>query len=153
MCCNISNIVVYKILFIKWCRSKNLSNLSKGILNYDKQNLGLSLSDKRLNWYYINKFGFLALYVVFSFLDGGLIFLKTNGNLILESWNCLVLSLLQSFAGMVAVLIIWMHGNLTLWREAISLYICSTAPFRVVSRNSLYMLWYPVLLWYLNHIP
>jgi hypothetical protein len=35
-------------------------------------------------------------------------FVVTNGNLILELWNCLQLSLLQSFAGMVAVLnIIW----------------------------------------------
>ncbi|KAJ6766890.1 hypothetical protein OIU79_022789 [Salix purpurea] len=41
---------------------------------------------------------------------------------------------------MVAVLMIWMHGNLTLWRDAISVYICSTAPLRVVSRYSLYML-------------
>ena len=101
----------------------------------------------------MNKFGFLALYVVLSFLVGGLTFLKTKGNLILELWNCLVLSLLQSLAGMVAVLMIWMQGSRTLWREAISLYICSTAPFSVVSRYSLYMLWYPVLLWYLNQIP
>lgn len=63
---------------------------------------------------YINRLGLDALYVVLSFLVGGLTFLNTNGNLILELWNCLVLSLLQSFAGTVAVLMIWMHGNLTL---------------------------------------
>lgn len=90
---------------------------------------------------YMNKLGLDALYVVFNFLVGGLTFLNTKGNLIFELWNCLVLSLLQSLAGTVAVLIIWMQGDLTLWREAISVYICSTAPFKVVSRYSLYMLW------------
>ena len=55
---------------------------------------------------YINKFGLDALYVVLSFLVGGLNFLNTSGNLILELWNRLVLSLLQSFAGIVAVLMI-----------------------------------------------
>jgi len=52
----------------------------------------------------MNKLGFVALYVVLSFLVGGLTFLNTKGNLILESWNCLVLSLLHSLAGIVAVL-------------------------------------------------
>lgn len=53
---------------------------------------------------YINRLGLVALYMVFNFLVGGLTFLNTKGNLILESWNCLVLSLLQSLAGTVAVL-------------------------------------------------
>lgn len=35
----------------------------------------------------------------------------------------------------------WMQGKRTRWRDAISLYIWSTAPLRVVSRYSLYMLW------------
>ena len=91
--------------------------------------------------------------MVLSFLVGGLTLRNTNGNLILLLWNCLVLSLLQSLAGTVAVLMIWMQGNLTRCLDAISVYICSTAPFKVVSRYSLYMLWYPVLLWYLNQIP
>jgi len=34
---------------------------------------------------YINKLGLDALYVVFSFLVGGLTFLNTKGNLIFES--------------------------------------------------------------------
>ena len=54
----------------------------------------------------MNRLGFEALYVVLSFLVGGLTFLNTKGNLILESWNCLVLSLLHSLAGTVAVLMI-----------------------------------------------
>lgn len=58
---------------------------------------------------YMNKLGLVALYVVLSFLDGGLTFLNTKGNLILESWNCFVLSLLQRLAGMVAVFMIWMQ--------------------------------------------
>lgn len=61
--------------------------------------------------------------------------------LVLELWNCLVLSLLQRLAGMMAILMIWMHGNLTLWRDGVSFYIVSAAPFRVVSRYSLYILW------------
>ena len=44
----------------------------------------------------MNKFGLVALKVVFSFLVGGLTFWYTRGNLISELWNCLVLSLLQS---------------------------------------------------------
>lgn len=48
-------------------------------------------------------------------------------------------------AVMVAVLMIWMQGERTRWRLPISWYICSTAPFRVVSRYSLYALWKPVL--------
>ncbi len=39
-------------------------------------------------------------------------------------------------AVMVAVLMIWMQGERTRWRLPISWYICSTAPFRVVSRYS-----------------
>ncbi|KAM6593408.1 hypothetical protein CsatA_001111 [Cannabis sativa] len=54
----------------------------------------------------MNKLGLVALYVVFNFLVSGLTFLKTNGNLIFELWNCLVISLLQSLAGIVAVLMI-----------------------------------------------
>jgi hypothetical protein len=46
-----------------------------------------------------------------------------------------------------------MQEKRTRWREAISLYICSTAPFRVTSRYSLYMLWYPLRLWCRIHSP
>ncbi|MCL7023391.1 hypothetical protein MKW94_007171 [Papaver nudicaule] len=63
---------------------------------------------------YLNKLGLVALYVVFNLLVGGLTFWNTNGNLMSFLWNCFVLSLLQSLAGMVAVSMIWMHGDLTL---------------------------------------
>lgn len=46
-----------------------------------------------------------------------------------------------------------MQEKRTRWREAISEYICSTAPLSVTSRYSLYMLWYPLRLWCRTHSP
>lgn len=45
---------------------------------------------------------------------------RMSGNLILESWNCLMLTRLQAAAGTVAVLMICMHGARTRCRDAIS---------------------------------
>lgn len=55
----------------------------------------------------MKRLGMHALKVVLSFLVGGLTFLLVSGNLILELWNCSVLSRLHSFAGTVAVLMTW----------------------------------------------
>ena len=49
--------------------------------------------------------------------------LWVRGNWILELWNCLMLSLLHKAAGMTAVLMIWMQGNLTRCRDPISCVI------------------------------
>lgn len=88
--------------------------------------------------------GRLALNVVLKLRLEGRASLWVMGNLILLSWNCVTLSRLQSLAAMVAVLMMWIYGARTRCLEAISVYICSTAPLSVTSRNSLYMLWVPV---------
>ena len=50
---------------------------------------------------------------------------RVRGNLILESWNCLMLTRLVSAAGTVAVLMICRHGARTRCLEAIS---CTPTP-------------------------
>lgn len=66
------------------------------------------------------------------------------GNLMLESWNCFTLARLVSAALTVAVLMTCSADARTRWREPISWYSCSMAPFSVTSRYSLYMLCTPV---------
>ncbi|KAI7744943.1 LOW QUALITY PROTEIN: hypothetical protein M8C21_016842 [Ambrosia artemisiifolia] len=72
----------------------------------------------------------------------GLSFLNTKGNLIFELWNCFVDSLLQSLAGMVAVLVSWMKW----WRTCDEMMpsqctdIYSVDSFKTVSLYTLSML-------------
>ena len=53
---------------------------------------------------------------------------RVRGNLILESWNCLMLTRLVSAAGTVAVLMICRHGARTRCLDAISCVHMSAAP-------------------------
>lgn len=104
---------------------------------------------------YMTKEGRTYLNVVFKLLLLGRtrLLAVVSGKRRLSPWNCIVFARLHISSGMVAVLMICTHGLRTRWRPPISSYICSTAPFSVVSRNSLYMLWKPVRLWYRTQMP
>ena len=99
-------------------------------------------------------FGLLALKILWYLLLLARETLLMMGNLVefdLNKWDLDLLIL--SFSFKTAVLIMEMVSSEARWFPAISICIWLTAPFRETSRYYLYILWIPVLDWYLKIKP
>ena len=98
--------------------------------------------------------GLLALKILLYLFWLALGVLLTMGNLKLFSLNKCDLGLrISSLLFKTAVLIMEMVSLEALWLPAISICNWLTAPLSVISLYSLYILWIPVLDWYLRTIP
>ena len=125
--------------FLRWCDDLNCEWLNIFIEDH---------------FHCLNVFGLLALKTVLYLL---LLALDTDlrtGNLSLLFLNKLDLGLLtSSFLLRTAVLMIEMVSWEALWFPLISMWSWLTAPLSEMSLNYLYMLWMPVLDWYLRTMP
>ena len=97
--------------------------------------------------------GLVALKTEWYLLLLALVVVRRMGNLTFPRyWR--LLGLLISFLLLrMAVLIIEMVSGEALWLPAISAWSWLTAPLSETSLYSLYMLWFPVLDWYLKTMP
>lgn len=99
-------------------------------------------------------FGLLALKIVLYLLLLALAAVLKIGNFNPLSLNkCDFGLLISSFVFKTTVLMIEMVSGEALWFPLISIWSWLTAPFKETSLYYLYMLWIPVLDWYLRTIP
>ena len=98
--------------------------------------------------------GLVALKTEWYLLWLALVVVRRMGNLMLLPLNWRDLGLLISFfLFRTAVLMMEIVSGDALWLPAISAWSWLTAPLSETSLYSLYMLWFPVLDWYLKTMP
>ena len=112
------------------------------------------LMNRLMNNHCLKVFGLLALNILlylFWLALGELLIIGNRIALSLYKWDFGLL--MSSLLLRTAVLMIEMVSLEALWLPAISMWSWLTAPFKEMSLYSLYILWIPVLDWYLRTIP